>query len=74
MGFQKKRYKEDSVTLEKKGFLKKEVRVYADGKIQGVVFSPEPLVKKLRALGADHFNTKNIQSFYESQTEYKLQA
>lgn len=61
-------------TLEKKGLLKKEVRVYSDGKIKGVAFSPEPLVRKLKFLESNPASAVDMKGFYESPAEYMLQA
>ncbi len=43
-------------TLEKKGLLRREVRVHKSGRIKGVVFSPEPLVRKIRIFGDGLFH------------------
>ena len=71
-------------TLEKKGLLKREVRVDTNGRIKGVVFSPEPLVRKLESLVADNvvgagaepgngYHAK-IKSAYEPKARYESQA
>ncbi len=71
-------------TLEKKGLLKREVRVYTNGRIKSVVFSPEPLVRKLESLIADDAADKgegpkdgspaNMRSAHESKAHYEPQA
>lgn len=71
-------------TLEKKGLLRREVRVHTNGRIKGVVFSPEPLVGKLESLVADDVASAgaglgngyhaNIKSVHEPEAHYESQA
>jgi len=71
-------------TLEKKGLLRREVRVHTNGRIKGVVFSPEPLVRKLESLVADDVASAraglgngyhaNIKSVHEPKAHYESQA
>jgi DNA-binding Lrp family transcriptional regulator len=71
-------------TLEKKGLLRREVRVHANGRIKGVVFSPEPLIRKLESLVADDVASAgagsgneypaNIRSAHELKAHYESQA
>jgi DNA-binding MarR family transcriptional regulator len=71
-------------TLEKKGLLRREVRVHTNGRIKGVVFSPEPLARKLQSLMADDVagegaesgngDHANIKSVHEPKAQYESQA
>ncbi|MCK5392053.1 MAG: winged helix-turn-helix transcriptional regulator [Deltaproteobacteria bacterium] len=71
-------------TLEKKGLLRREVRIHTDGRIKSVVFSPEPLVRKLESLVADDVASAgaglgneypaNIRSAHEPKAHYESQA
>jgi len=71
-------------TLEKKGLLRREVRVHKSGRIKGVVFSPEPLVRKLESLVMDYsMDAKaelgngyhaNIKSAHEPKVHYEPRA
>ena len=71
-------------TLEKKGLLRREVRVHKSGRIKGVVFSPEPLVRKLESLVMDDsMDAKaelgngyhaNIKSAHEPKVHYEPRA
>ena len=70
--------------LEKKGLLRREVRVYKNGRIKGVVFSPEPLVRKLESLATDDVVGEgaepgngyhgNIKSVHEPEAHYEPHA
>ncbi|MEM7009243.1 MAG: hypothetical protein AAF462_08940 [Thermodesulfobacteriota bacterium] len=60
--------------LEKKGFLRRDLRL-VDGRIKGLTYNPEPLIKKLElnnSTGSLHEHT-NIKSAHESLGSYESQ-
>lgn len=62
--------------IEKKGLLRREVQTDEGGRIKGMVFNPEPLVRKLKSVVTNNIsykNTKRIKSVCESSAEYKSQ-
>ena len=44
--------------IEKKGLLRREVQTYKSGRIKGIIFSPGPLVKKLKCFLTDSSSSR----------------
>ena len=57
--------------LEKKGLLRRELRTYKSGRIKEIVFSPAPLVEKLKSLVTDDFSDTDSELGNESHTKIR---
>lgn len=58
--------------LGKKGLLRREVQTYKNGRIKGVVFSPGPLIEKLKSLVAD--SSSDRASELEKDSHIKIRS
>lgn len=58
------------VSIKKKGLLRQEVKTDNSGKINGIVLSPDPLIKKLKSLICDDPGVANIKSVSEPAAGY----
>jgi len=60
-------------SIKKKGLLRQEVRTDKNGRIKGMIFNPEPLVKKLKYLMSNNEDERKIRAACESSTDYGAQ-